>query len=340
MNLSIELYGKNYLRSATMWNQYTMELMSWWALFAVTLGVGLSLADDDDSTTPNEPETDPRLEPFELYDDFDAGDYEALRIGTENNDELIAAPETPTAFNGDAGNDVIRGSNEDDYILGGDGRDAIRAEEGDDVIRGGAGEDQIIARGGDDTIYGEADADLINGSVGDDFVSGGDGNDLMIGWLGADTLTGDAGDDTLSGFRTNASAPDAGKVEAADSLDGGEGNDRLWLSNGDTGTGGTGGDEFLADWRSDDKLDSVTLTDFNRNDDQITVLVNPPAEGEEMPEVTQEISGDGADRLVYLNGDEIMRVVGAGEGDDLKIATMTEPPSGPVNLDENTAPVT
>lgn len=323
-----------------MWNQYTMELMSWWGLFAVTVGLGLALANDDDPSGPREPEVDPRLEPFEIYDDFDIGDYDALNIGTENNDQLTAEPKVPTAINGGLGNDAIQGSEKDDYILGGEGRDAIRPGEGDDIVRGGAGSDQIIAWDGDDSIYGEADGDKMNGSVGDDFVSGGDGNDLMIGWLGADTVTGDAGDDTLSGYRAIAAKPDDGKMEEADSLDGGDGNDRLWLSNGDTGTGGAGGDEFLADWRTTDKLDRVTLTDFNRDEDRISLLVNPTTEGEDPPEVTQAVSEDGADRLVYLNGAEIMRVVGAGQGGDLKIATMTEPPSGSVNIDEDAEPGT
>lgn len=310
-----------------MWNQYTMELVSWWVLFAGALGLGLALANDDDSSGPSEPEVDPRLEPFQLYDDFDADDYDEITVGTPNNDELFAQPKVPTAINGGEGNDAIQGSDKDDYILGGGGRDAIDPGDGDDIIRGGAGRDQIIARDGDDTIYGEADGDVLNGSPGDDLVSGGDGDDLIIGWTGADTVLGDAGNDTISGFRQIREIPNLQIDEEADILDGGDGNDRLGLSHGDTGTGGAGNDEFITDWRTNEKLDSVTITDFNAKEDKIALLVNPPAEGEELPEITQKASDDGVDRLIYMNGVEVMRVVGAGAGDDLKIETITEAPT-------------
>lgn len=313
-----------------MLDQYSMQLWSWWALFGAAVTLGLVVANDDDdppAAPPTEPPTDPRLEPFEIYSDFEADSYENLSVGTPGDDEIIASLTAPGAINGEAGNDIIRASNFNDYVLGGFGDDSIRGEPGADIIRAGEGADDIHGGFGNDTIYGDAGNDYINGARDNDRVSGGEGDDHIIGFYGADSISGDAGNDTLSGYRSGFAAPRAGETEEADTLDGGDGDDQLWLSNGDQGTGGAGKDQFLADWRSEDTLKSVTINDYNAQEDQISLLITPPAEGEPMPEVTQQVSEDGADRLVYMNGIEIARVVGAGSGGDLNIATLTEPPA-------------
>lgn len=314
-----------------MLNDYTMQLWSWWALFGLTLAIGLSVGNDDDNdVVAPEPEPDPNLAPFAEFEDFDPETYADLAIGTPGKDELTAEAFTRTAMNGDADDDVIKGSNLNDYILGGFGDDMIRGEPGDDIIRTGEGNDHLHAGYGDDIVYGGGGNDSLNGGHGDDRISAGDGDDNVFGFAGTDLVLGGAGDDTLSGLRAERAAPrDAAEAEqdGPDTLDGGEGNDQLWLSDGDNGTGGEGEDSFIADWRSDDITASVTINDYNADEDQIALLIPPPEEGQDMPEVTQEVSDDGADRLVFMDGVEIARVVGAGSGDELDIETLTESPN-------------
>lgn len=314
-----------------MLDDYTMQLWSWWALFGLTLAIGLSVGDDDDNdVVAPEPEPDPNLAPFAEFENFDPEAYDDLVTGTPGEDELTAKPFTRTAMNGVADDDIIKGSNLNDYILGGFGDDMIRGEPGDDIIRTGEGNDHLHAGYGDDIVYGEGGNDSLNGGHGDDRISAGDGDDNVFGFAGTDLVLGGAGDDTLSGLRFERAAPrddTEARQDGPDTLDGGDGNDQLWLSDGDNGTGGEGEDSFIADWRSDHITTSVTINDYNAEEDQIALLIPPPEDGQDLPEVTQEVSDDGADRLVFMDGVEIARVVGAGSGGEIDIATMTESPN-------------
>jgi Ca2+-binding RTX toxin-like protein len=87
------------------------------------------------------------------------GDDVLLRGSTEN-DQVI----------GGAGNDVLEGNNGADVVDGGPGNDTISAGGGDDEITGGAGSDSISASDGNDTIHADdAEADTsINGGPGTD----------------------------------------------------------------------------------------------------------------------------------------------------------------------------
>ncbi|MDF7676661.1 calcium-binding protein [Neisseriaceae bacterium ESL0693] len=147
---------------------------------------------------------------------------------------------------GGAGNDMIIGSNQDDYIegdgVGETGNDTLYGLGGNDTIIGGNGDDLIwgdglIARGymnstaakehGNDHLDGGAGNDTIVGGGGDDYILGGDGDDKLYGdqefigrldeaYHGVDTIYGGAGDDYIVG---------GGK---GDFLHGGSGNDRIW----------------------------------------------------------------------------------------------------------------
>jgi Ca2+-binding RTX toxin-like protein len=148
------------------------------------------------------------------------------------------------------------GSNFNDLLEGDDGANSIVGLNGDDVIRGLGGNDSLSGEGGNDTISGGAGADFIDGRGGYDYArydgsaagvtvslaaalngavaDGGDaaGDKLLeiegvIGSAFADALTGDhlandlqggGGDDLLTGLWGN------------DTLDGGEGSDRVVYS--------------------------------------------------------------------------------------------------------------
>ena len=92
--------------------------------------------------------------------------------GSEENDEVDASTiSTFGYFEGNGGNDTIKGGSSNDTIYG---------EEGNDVISG---------NGGDDNLYG---------GEGDDILNGGEGNDDLRPGSGADEIDGGAGDrDTL-----------------------------------------------------------------------------------------------------------------------------------------------
>ncbi|EOW9458958.1 cadherin-like domain-containing protein [Vibrio cholerae] len=58
-----------------------------------------------------------------------------------------------------------------------------------------AGDDQIRGIDNNDIILGHAGNDVLDGGLGDDVLYGGSGNDILIGGLGDDILTGGSGED-------------------------------------------------------------------------------------------------------------------------------------------------
>lgn len=79
-------------------------------------------------------------------------------------------------------NDVIKGGDGDDVVLGNLGRDALYGDQGDDTVNAGDG---------DDTVYGGTGDDLLNLERGDDMAFGGDGADTVNAGSGNDTVFGD-----------------------------------------------------------------------------------------------------------------------------------------------------
>jgi len=91
--------------------------------------------------------------------------------------------------------DAIVGHNEVDIIYGNGGDDSIDGLDGNDELHGGSGNDYIDGDDGNDTIYGDEGDDDIDGGDGDDVIDGGSGDDTIDGDHGADLLTGGTGDD-------------------------------------------------------------------------------------------------------------------------------------------------
>lgn len=97
---------------------------------------------------------------------------------------------------GGSGDDVITGSENDDFLLSG--------YFGEDTIDGGGGDDFIYgdlqfsgAHVNDDSLTGGDGNDTISGDWGDDTIDGGADNDRLDGGEGDDLITGGAGDDTF-----------------------------------------------------------------------------------------------------------------------------------------------
>ena len=74
---------------------------------------------------------------------------------------------------GTNGNDVIEGTPDADFIVGGPSDQEPALETGSDTINGQGGGDTIIGIGGNDTLDGGAGEDWISGGAGDDTINGG-----------------------------------------------------------------------------------------------------------------------------------------------------------------------
>jgi Ca2+-binding RTX toxin-like protein len=178
-----------------------------------------------------------------------------------------AAPATPAAVNGQAGDDLLRGGDAQDVIngqagndtvFGGEGNDLIHGNEGADYLRGDDGVDTILGDAGNDDINGNKGNDLLNGGVGDDWVVGGQGDDTLDGGDGFDIVYGNLGKDNLSGGSGNDWLRGG---QDDDTLAGGDGDDWLWGDRGaDILTGGNGADVFHISASSG----ADRITDFNR----------------------------------------------------------------------------
>ena len=181
----------------------------------------------------------------------------------------------------------------DDRLLGNDAANNLNSGNGNDEIQGGAGDDTLQGGAGNDTIEGGAGDDtvIVRDFNGIDSFNGGDGND-QIQFIPSDgrDLTifldrGNVGDGLVGGqFFTNFEEIVTGRGndrllgdDAANSLNGGNGNDELIGGGGvdtllgsqgiDILEGGVGNDELIGGggvdtYRfADDLLDGIADTD-------------------------------------------------------------------------------
>lgn len=119
----------------------------------------------------------------------DQVDFLSFNYATGSNNLHSADGELVDAtIYGNASNDTIRGSNDDDLTTY------------SETLRGGPNDDTIIALAGDDTCYGDSDNDTITGGAGDDYIEGNGGNDTLLGGVGDDTILGQEGDDSIGGM--------------------------------------------------------------------------------------------------------------------------------------------
>ena len=158
-----------------------------------------------------------------------------LLIGSNNNDTLDGA-EGNDEIQGGEGDDNIDGGKGDDILYGGEGNDTIEGGEGIDTIYGGDGNDNITV-GNDWGTDSETGTNFVDAGAGDDYVYSrndqkvllGDGDDQFNG--GFRYLDAGAGDDTITVPMPNYMEWDdyQSKIEF---LDGGEGYDILYFGGG------------------------------------------------------------------------------------------------------------
>ncbi|CUH53532.1 calcium-binding protein [Shimia marina] len=247
---------------------------------------------------------------------------------SDDSDESTGSPEpsderTPIQRDGEVG-ELISGNDSDEQIFGTNGPDILSGQDGDDSLRGRDGIDFLLGGDGEDSLYGQTGTDELFGGNGDDELHGGRGDDVLYGAAGNDTLYGGPGDDDLVGADiTNRDLEIADRHDdrtpssplrfevpttaEANVLDGGEGDDTLLLGEGDVATGGEGDDDFDVGHWVDDEDNVPLVTDFNEEDDTISVLY--PA-GETPPTIT--LGSENNETLVYADGQLVLRVQGDG----------------------------
>lgn len=121
------------------------------------------------------------------------------------------------------------------------------------ILMGTPRADRISGGGDDDRILGLGGNDSIDGAGGRDRIDGGEGDDYVVGGLQGDVLTGGPGNDSLSATQYfidyfnddenyNFFSLYDGEI---DLLDGGAGDDIVYMSIGDRAVGGVGIDTVM-----------------------------------------------------------------------------------------------
>lgn len=264
--------------------------------------------------------------------------------GTAAEDEL----------DGGSGDDSLRGGTGDDLIEGGDGNDLLSGDEDNDIVLGqqgndtviGAADEDIVSGGqGNDFVFGGGDIDLLLGEQGNDVVTGGGGADVQVGGAGDDLLIGENGNDILIGgevedlktslkdftnlrdgaqtgrfFSQDESKPVDIIDRGNDTLEGGKGMDTLFVGRGDVAVGGEGPDTFAA-LNMNQSNQVAEIADFDETQDVVGIVAQPNA-----PDPDIRVSGRGSDALVVVDGNAVVRVLGANGKLSASDVVLVEPP--------------
>lgn len=227
---------------------------------------------------------------------------------------------------GGQANDVLRGDNQDNRLIGLDGDDRLFGRRGNDVLIGSEGNDYINGGAGQDTVSYEyetarvvvdlADPSRNRGEAANDTlvsienVAGGQGDDRLLGDDGNNLLVGFDGDDRLFGRKGN------------DTLDGGEGDDVL--------AGGGGADRFVF---RDPSHGGDRIVDFRPGTDTIVLYASGFDLARGLLDPQQFVAGSAAldadDRILYdaATGNLFYDADGVGGTAAILIATLAGQPS-------------
>ena len=263
------------------------------------------------------------------------GQGDDLLRGNEGDDSLSGGKGADTLSGGEGdgvlagggGNDTISGGDDDDTISGGRGDDRIWAREGNNLVHGGRGDDEIhggYAVGSQLTAYGGDGDDLFTDSDGDSDLYGGGGNDEFHVGSGHNEVHGGQGDDTVfDGHDTDIIHGGAGndalhatgtRVEGeVDQVYGGAGDDIIDQRGLTETWGGEGADHFrtyVNTWADT----ASTVMDYTPEEDTLEIQIEGHGYQElDDFEVSVEDFEDGTGASVFVDGVEILKVVG-GQG--------------------------
>jgi Ca2+-binding RTX toxin-like protein len=206
-------------------------------------------------------------------------------------------------------------------------------------LLGSLGADTLTGTGFGDLLYGDAGADTIDGGGGDDILAGGDGDDTIVGGTGVDIISGDVGNDTI--------VIGSGEVPSGEIIDGGDGTDRLKVTNNSMSP--------LADLFNMEELyltsgvtaisltaaqldDFDTITHQNGGSQAFSITAQAAGSyslaGKTITGILTLNGSSGADTLTGSSGADILRgmagadTINAGDGNDNIIIASGEVPSG------------
>ncbi len=221
-------------------------------------GALLGMGDDDDEGQPTGPNTEDASDEAgqegsqfaqgsgNMLEDLAAlpGNGDDIATGSDA-DDVLRGHRGADALSGGAGDDLLYGNKDNDTLTGGTGDDTLRGGNDDDLLYGEDGDDSLFGGHGDDVLLGGAGNNLLRGGDGHDDITGGTGNDSILGGTGNDTLRAGEGHDTLFGNRGDDVL--FGNYETGSSTDiyGGQGNDSITDSTGDSDIYGGAGDDSI-----------------------------------------------------------------------------------------------
>lgn len=193
---------------------------------------------------------------FSMNIDLGTTSIEYMRGGF-NGDIINAGTQTAKVeiYSG-AGNDVVTGSEFDDFLFVGVGDDIVKAGSGDDVVLGDLGADQLSGEAGNDSIHIDAEDTFFSGGTGFDalYIGGDTGLTVDMGatsfeWLRGSTVGGDTVDASSQTQAVNVYASGGN-----DNVNGSASADFLWGEAGDDTLVGNNGDDVLVGGTGADTL--------------------------------------------------------------------------------------
>ncbi|HEX8480545.1 MAG TPA: cadherin domain-containing protein [Allosphingosinicella sp.] len=169
-------------------------------------------------------------DPFKRIEWLKFADGEELRLADLDTftvggagDDVLEGDEQRNFIHGGAGDDYIRLHANDDVGVGGSGSDALFGDEDDDLLVGGTGHDKVFGGIGHDRLSGDLGDDALVGEQGDDVLAGGRGDDTLSGGTGSNVFRfsrGDGRDRIIAPVAPSAPAASAGFAPAGDDADG------------------------------------------------------------------------------------------------------------------------
>lgn len=180
----------------------------------------------------------------------------------------------------------------------------IYGTEEDDVLTGTSGNDSVLGGYGSDTLFGLAGNDTLEGAISNgydsapDVLYGGEGNDRLAAGEGS-YLDGGDGDDYLwlhsggDGTPTLLGGAGDDTLHGAGEMDGGEGNDEFYVYGNAHVTGGEGNDSYTFYLGASGE---ATLSGY---EDGETISLS----AYDSAAVVQEVLADGTGTLIHINND-------------------------------------
>lgn len=190
-------------------------------------------------------------------------DLDPVRVGEALplDEAALDAPQSLTWLMGDI--EDVRGSPQDDQIIGNVLNNVLSGAGGDDYVDGWSGDDSLDGGAGNDRIFGDLGADTITDASGSNYLRGEDGNDSIVGGSGFDDINGNVGADTASGGLGEDWVV-GGKDN--DSLSGGEAYDLVYGNLGNDTCDGGAGNDIVRGGQQDDVILGGTGDDYLSGD--------------------------------------------------------------------------